>query len=279
MQWHTINYGAPEAPVQFVASIQAIGLAVLREVPTPANLIAAVYQDWETFFQSSEKYSYQFDSAIQSGYFPFQSETAKGSHQPDLKEFFHLYEWTTLPLGMGDRTWQLFHRLRAVAETLLAWLEQGLPPAERLRLITPLSEMIQASTQTLLRPIHYPPLSEGIASSAVRAAAHEDINLITLLPAATATGLEVQTEKGEWIAVPNQPGEVIVNVGDMLQLATGGFYRSTSHRVVNPVGEASGQSRFSMPLFLHPRAEVLLTPEVTAADYLKARLKALGLLS
>jgi isopenicillin N synthase-like dioxygenase len=279
MQWHTINYGAPEAPVQFVASIQAIGFAVLREVPTPANLIAAVYQDWATFFQSSEKYAYQFDPAIQSGYFPFQSETAKGSHQPDLKEFFHLYEWTTLPLGMGDRTWQLFRQLRAVAETLLEWLEQGLPQEERLRLITPLSEMIQASTQTLLRPIHYPPLPEGIASSAVRAAAHEDINLITLLPAATATGLEVQTEEGEWIAVPNQPGEVIVNVGDMLQLATGSFYRSTSHRVVNPVGEAVGQSRFSMPLFLHPRAEVLLNPEVTAADYLKTRLKALGLLS
>jgi isopenicillin N synthase-like dioxygenase len=279
MQWHTINYGAPEAPVQFVASIQAIGFAVLREVPTPANLIAAVYQDWATFFQSSEKYAYQFDPAIQSGYFPFQSETAKGSHQPDLKEFFHLYEWTTLPLGMGDRTWQLFRQLRVVAETLLEWLEQGLPQEERLRLITPLSEMIQASTQTLLRPIHYPPLPEGIASSAVRAAAHEDINLITLLPAATATGLEVQTEEGEWIAVPNQSGEVIVNVGDMLQLATGSFYRSTSHRVVNPVGEAVGQSRFSMPLFLHPRAEVLLNPEVTAADYLKARLKALGLLS
>jgi isopenicillin N synthase-like dioxygenase len=279
MQWHTIDYCAPEAPSQLVASIRAIGFAVLREVPVPGDLMMAVYQDWEAFFRSSKKFAYEFDPAIQSGYFPFQSETAKGNHRPDLKEFFHLYERTTLPLGMSDRTWQLFHRLRAVAETLLEWLEQGLPQSERLRLITPLSDMIRASTQTLLRPIHYPPLPEGVASSAVRAAAHEDINLITLLPAATATGLEVQTEAGEWIAVPNQTGEVIVNVGDMLELATGGFYRSTSHRVVNPVDEAVGRSRFSMLLFLHPRAEVRLTPEITADDYLKARLKVLGLLS
>ncbi|WP_404791120.1 2OG-Fe(II) oxygenase family protein [Altericista sp. CCNU0014] len=276
MEWHAIDYCAPEAPSQFVASIREIGFAVLREIPVTASFIAAVYRDWEAFFLSSEKYAYQFDPAIQSGYFPFQSETAKGNDRPDLKEFFHLYEWTELPSGMSDRTWQLFHRLRAVAETLLEWLEQGLPPQVRRQLLTPLSDTIRASTQTLLRPIHYPPLPRA-ANGALRAAAHEDINLITLLPAATATGLEVQAESGEWIGVPNRAGEAIVNVGDMLQLATGGFYRSTSHRVVNPTGEASQRSRFSMPLFLHPRPEIHLTPDITADDYLKARLKALGL--
>lgn len=285
MPWPKIYYPDPEAPRQLVASIRETGFAVLSEVPIPAVLIAQVYREWETFFQSPRKYMYLFDPAIQSGYFPFRSETAKGQSQPDLKEFFHLYEWTALPHGMSDHTWQLFHQLRGMAEIILGWLEQGLPEAERLRLSTPLSAMIRASSQTLLRPIHYPPLPANLPNGSVRAAAHEDINLVTLLPAATAVGLEVQTHHGKWVAIPSQAGDVIVNVGDMLDLATAGFYRSTSHRVVNPAEEEGGQtlgvkrSRFSLPLFLHPRPEVVLAPNVTAADYLNARLKDLGLLS
>ena len=109
----------------------------------------------------------------------------------------------------------------------------------------------------------------------MRAAAHEDINLITILPAANEAGLQVVNAEGKWIAVPGDFGALIVNVGDMLQEATGGFYRSTTHRVVNPTGEAAKRSRISMPLFLHPRRDVVLSERHTADSYLQERLREL----
>jgi isopenicillin N synthase-like dioxygenase len=112
----------------------------------------------------------------------------------------------------------------------------------------------------------------------VRAAAHTDINLITLLPVATAPGLEVQDLEGNWWAVPYAPESIIVNVGDMLQYATQGYYRSTYHRVVNPDSEDQGRSRYSMPLFLHPSSEIVLSGNKTAKEFLQERLIEIGLL-
>ena len=112
----------------------------------------------------------------------------------------------------------------------------------------------------------------------MRAAAHEDINLITLLPAATAPGLEVLDTQGRWHSVKCDPGTIAINAGDMLQMASCGFFKSTTHRVVNPRGPEARLPRYSMPLFLHPRAEVRLSAEHTAKSYLEERLRELGLL-
>ncbi len=178
---------------------------------------------------------------------------------------------------MSDRSWQLFNCLVHLAEELLGWFEQALPVEIQSQLTMPLSAMIADSQETLMRPIHYPPLTEAETTGSVRAAAHADINLITLLPAATAIGLEVQDNQGQWHQVPGYKDDLVVNAGDMLQLATQGYYRSTAHRVINPSGEAAKQSRYSMPLFLHARPEVLLAG-VTAQSYLQERLKEIGLL-
>ena len=142
----------------------------------------------------------------------------------------------------------------------------------------PLSAMIADSPETLMRPLHYPPLAGPLPPGSVRAAAHEDINLITLLPIATAPGLEILDPQGCWTTVPGDSGDLIINVGDMLALASHGHYRSTTHRVVNPVGTAAQRSRFSLPLFLHPRREVVLAGPITAHTYLLERLRELGLL-
>ncbi len=122
-------------------------------------------------------------------------------------------------------------------------------------------------------------MPKHVPEGAIRAAAHEDINLITLLPAATATGLEILDNQGNWHEVPCTMGDLVVNVGDMLQLASQGYYRSTTHRVVNPVGALVGRSRYSMPLFLHPRPEVILADGVTAKSYLQKRLREIGLVN
>ena len=141
----------------------------------------------------------------------------------------------------------------------------------------PLRRMVEGSPQTLFRILHYPPLAGDEEAGAVRAAAHEDINLITLLVAATAPGLQVQDAGGRWLDVPADPGSVVVNSGDMLAMASGGHYRSTTHRVVNPAGEESRRSRLSMPLFLHPWPEVRLSATHTAREYLDERLREIGL--
>jgi isopenicillin N synthase-like dioxygenase len=137
--------------------------------------------------------------------------------------------------------------------------------------------MVDGSAQTLLRVLHYPPLGGDEEEGAVRAAAHEDINLITLLVAATAPGLQLRDARGDWHDVPADPGTIVVNAGDMLQMATDGHYRSTSHRVVNPPAREASRSRLSMPLFLHPRKEVRLSDRHTAGSYLEERLREIGL--
>jgi isopenicillin N synthase-like dioxygenase len=139
--------------------------------------------------------------------------------------------------------------------------------------------MIAASPQTLMRILHYPPLSADVPQGSVRAAAHEDVNLITLLPAATATGLEIQDIHGNWHPVPGNPGDIVVNVGDMMQLVSQGYYHSTTHRVVNPPADIATQSRYSMPLFLHPHPDVMLAGQITAKDFLQQRLREIGLLA
>ena len=140
----------------------------------------------------------------------------------------------------------------------------------------PLSNMIMDTPNTLLRILHYPPFNGTEEPGAIRAAAHEDINLLTILPAANEPGLQVQAQDGQWLDVPGDFGHLIVNIGDMLQEASQGYFPSTSHRVINPTGVNSGKSRISLPLFLHPRSEVVLSKNHTQASYLLERLKELG---
>lgn len=273
-----IDYQDPAAPQEFALSLHQIGFAVLGNPPIPQRLVAETYGEWQHFFNSEQKYDYRFDPKRQSGYFPFRTEKAKDHSCPDLKEFFHLYRWSELPAGLSDRSWQLFNCLVELAEVLLNWVEQTLPPNIQSQLTIPLSTMIADSQETLLRLIHYPPLQGTALADSIRAAAHKDVNLITLLPAATTIGLEVQDNQGNWYQVLGDPEDLIVNVGDMLHLATGGYYRSTAHRVINPRGSGAKQSRFSMPLFLHPRSEVILAEGITAHSYLQERLRKIGLL-
>ena len=137
--------------------------------------------------------------------------------------------------------------------------------------------MVKNSNQTLMRILHYPPLTGNEDKNAVRASAHGDINLLTILVAASQSGLQVQDTQGNWLDVPVDPGMLAINIGDMLQEATNGFYKSTMHRVINPTCEKKFVSRYSIPLFLHARPEVVLSDRYTAGEYLNERLRALGI--
>lgn len=275
----SVRYSDPKAPELFARSIRETGFAVITEHPIPLGLIADTYADWASFFASGEKHEHTFDPAVQAGYFPFKTEKAKGYSIFDLKEFYHYYpNRTVLPQSVEKGTVELYARLSLMAAELLGWIDDNTPADVKSKFSMPLRNMIDGSNETLLRILHYPPLTGSEEDGAIRAAAHEDINLITLLPAATAPGLQVRDTAGAWHEVECNPGAIVINAGDMLQMASGGYYISTTHRVVNPRGEAAKQSRFSMPLFLHPEASVKLSSTHTASHYLKERLAEIGLL-
>lgn len=276
----TIDYGSPEAPSLFDRSLRTTGFAVIKNHPVSATLMKEFYSEWALFFRDPAKFDYRFDPVQQSGYFPFQMENAKNSPYKDLKEFFHIYPSTPLPKGIGPSSHAVKSQLTSLASEMLHWLDLELPTSIRQELSMPLSKMIEESPTTLLRVLHYPPIPESAGSPGsgpIRAGAHEDINLITLLPAATMPGLQVRDLNQQWHDVPCDPGTIVVNSGDMLQLATQGYYPSTTHRVINPTGEEALESRYSTPLFLHPRPEVVLWNGLTAGEYLHQRLVEIGL--
>jgi len=274
-----VSYGSAEAGERLTSSLKQSGFAVLADHPIPPELVRETYREWERFFADPGKHDYTFDPKAQDGYFPYLSENAKGRTQKDLKEFFHVYPNTRLPEGVSDRTRALYDSLSGLAGELLTLIEDHIPDEARACLSMPLREMVDGSPRILLRILNYPPLTGDEEQGAIRAAAHEDINLITLLVAATEPGLQVRDTRGAWHDVPCDPGNVVINAGDMLQMATGGFFRSTSHRVVNPAGESAARSRLSMPLFLHPWPKVRLSDTHTAGSYLEERLREIGLKS
>ncbi|PIR22069.1 MAG: 2OG-Fe(II) oxygenase [Deltaproteobacteria bacterium CG11_big_fil_rev_8_21_14_0_20_45_16] len=261
----------------FVESCRSTGFAVVTNHPIKRGLVDAVYAEWKEFFASDSKFDYLFNKDTQAGYFPFKSENAKGYSQKDLKEFFHVYEGQPFPAQLSKKTFELRMQLFELGQSLLRWLDEGTPPEVREHYSMPLDQMALGSKKNLFRIIHYPPLTGVEDAGAVRAAAHEDINLITLLPASTAMGLQVKDLAGDWHDVLGNYGDVVVNVGDMLQMASQNYFRSTTHQVVNPKAEAARGSRFSMPLFIHPYPEVKLSAQHTAASYLDERLSEIGL--
>lgn len=280
MQVKVIDFNSENASLEFAAGLHEIGFAVVANHPISQVLIDQAYADWYAFFRGDEKMKneFLFDSKTHDGYVSTElSETAKGNTVKDLKEFYHYYPGKRCPKQCAKVTEALEAQMESLAKTLLSWVEKHSPEAVKANYSMPLSEMIKNSDHTLLRLIHYPPLTGNEPEGAVRAAAHEDINLLTVLPAATAEGLQVQDNEGNWLDVPVNSGWIVVNIGDMLAEASNHYFPSTSHRVINPTGESAKEPRLSMPLFLHPRDEVKLSDRHTAGSYRAERFAELGL--
>lgn len=264
-----------------------------------------LYQAVEKIFSLPEKTKQQYEVpglGGQRGYTSKGKEHAKGRSVGDLKEFYQVGQTVVgeeLPKDVyPDNVWpQEVPEFEAATQHAYRTLEHA--GREILRAIALYLELPEDyfdakihNGNSILRAIHYFPLDpEAIDPEAVRSAAHEDINLITLLMGASAEGLQVQTREGEWVAITAVPEAVVVNVGDMLQRLTNNKLRSTTHRVVNPPREKMNTSRYSIPFFLHPRAEMDLTcldscvseetprqyRDMTAGEYLEERLREIGL--
>lgn len=274
-----VDMFSAEAEMAFVETLRRTGFAVLRNPPLDAARMERMAKDWRDFFLGEDKWNYlaeETPSGNSSGFIPPDvSETAVGHDRKDLKEFFHIVPETILPARLADDAAEHLDEARKLGKLLLGWLDihcgSALPPDLRGQLAESLSP-----SDSLLRILHYPPLTGDEPADAVRAAAHEDINLITLLPVSAEPGLQVLGRDGQWMDVPGRPGDVIVNSGDMLQEASSRRLPSTSHRVINPPDADSNLSRISMPYFIAPDLDIRLSKHHTAGSYLKERLNLLA---
>lgn len=265
-----------DAPARFTEALADTGFAVLDHAPLPLESVFELRRAWDTFFAGDGKDRFLPAAGSQDGYHPMSSrETALGATAADLKEFFHWYPWGCQPDGVTDASQRFFTAGCSLAETLLDWLDLHLGDRLDQPLPQSLRSMLSGSRRTLLRLAHYPALPAGQVPGAMRAAPHEDINLITVLPAADAPGLQVLGRDGRWMDVPDDAGSITINAGDMLQLVTGGVVRSATHRVANPTGPGAWSSRLSTPLFIQPADDVELIPGTTAFMFQAERLRAI----
>ena len=283
---------------------QEIGFVALKNHFLDDKLVGTLYGEVKNFFELplETKHKYEIpEIAGQRGYVSFGKESAKGKKEGDLKEFWHFGQYvedddkrrSEYPENINVEELPAFN---IVGKETFQMLEKtGTYVLRALALFLELDEFyfddFVHNGNSILRPIHYPPITSE-PKNAVRAAAHGDINLITLLMGAHGKGLQVQDNEGNWHDAMAKPDELVINVGDMLARHTNNRLKSTIHRVVNPPRELWGTSRYSIPFFMHPVSEMSLNSldscitdenpkgfeDINAGDFLNERLVELGLI-
>jgi isopenicillin N synthase-like dioxygenase len=253
---------------KFIGSVLNTGFAVVTHHGIDFDLIKDVQDVWRHFFNQppaiKERFANPNDPNM--GYIGFGKEKAVGATKADLKEWYHWRPGNNLiPSDAAALTQKLYYLLEAHLAPQLLQALNGLGSDMNYK------EVCQGSNNTLMRSLYYPALNTlDYEKGAVRSSAHQDINFLTLLVAASAPGLQVLDKNEKWHAVPFEENCIVVNVGDSLQLASGGMLKSTTHRVTNPANSSS--DRISIPLFVHPHGDTILAPGVTAQQFLDQRL-------
>ena len=295
--------GDAETRAEFQAALfegfKYFGFIILKEHGVDREMLARAYDLSRAFFDltEGEKLGYNAGPDGQRGYTPFGREHAKDSSFPDLKEFWHVgrefeagspladiyppNQWPDNPVGFRETFIRLYDSLEEAGLVMLEAL------APTLGVETDYFRAMATNGNSILRLLHYPPVPDDADPNCIRAAAHEDINLITILVAANGAGLELLDRNGEWLPVETDPDNLIVDAGDMLARICNDVIPATTHRVVNPSGP--NVSRYSMPFFMHPHSDALLSclescknagakyPDITAGAFLQQRLEEIGL--
>lgn len=281
--------------------IKDYGFIVLKDHDVDQSLFDEAYEILAQFYKlpTEVKMKYAGAAGGQRGYTPFGKEHAKDSPVMDLKEFWHVGREVAATHKFAkyypNNVWpDEVPRFKTVFSQLYKSLDEA-GRAMLQALTFPLEvpqnyfDYMVEDGNSILRLLHYPPIPAGTDPRCLRAAPHEDINLITILPAATTSGLQLKDRDGTWLDVDGQPGELIVDAGDMLSRATNEVIPSTTHQVINNP-EAGSKSRYSMPFFMHPHPEAILScipsckgdgakyPDISSHDFLMQRLREIGLL-
>lgn len=296
--------GSPEEQVKFVDTLmfglKEYGFVILNDHTVDQKKVDEAYDMVKQFFALpvEKKNEYQGENGGQRGYTPFGMEHAKDSEHPDLKEFWHVgrelsadsqYKgiypeniWPSEVPGFKEKFIDLYESMDATANVLLEAIGKGLDVPEGF-----FADMVKDGN-SILRTIHYPPTDGHDTTNSIRAGAHEDINLITMLVGATSSGLQLLDRDGTWLNVDSKPGQLVVDSGDMMARLTNNVLPATTHRVINP--DNSGEERYSMPYFVHPHSKASLAclescigegkkwDDITAGDFLNQRLREIGLI-
>ena len=293
------THGDAAAREQFcadvAAALQDYGFIVLTDHGIESRLLDAAYSQCAQLFALEPATKARYRAGLR-GYTPFGTEHAKNSQHADLKEFWQIGREppvSSRDVSLGPNIWpselpgfrtvisQLFSSLDAIAGLVL----RALAPA--LSLPSDHFEAMTRSGNSILRLIHYPPVPVDADPAALRSAAHEDINFLTVLVAARGAGLQLLDRDGSWLAVDTEPRNLIVDSGDMLARLTNDVIPATTHRVVNPAGP--NVSRYSMPFFMHPSDSTSLAclpscvgtgakyPAISAGEFLAQRVREIGL--
>ncbi len=294
----------------FFVGLKEYGFIVLKDHPVPDALLNNAYALLEQLFEleTAAKMKYALkENGFQRGYTPFGTEHAKDSPVMDLKEFWHVGR----DLQEGHRYSDIYPKNVWPAEIqefqpVMSKIYRSLDEAGKVMLEALTFSLdlprdyftrMMSEGNSILRLLHYPPIPEGVDPRCVRAAPHEDINLITILVAATSSGLQLKDRDGKWLSVDSDPNSLIVDAGDMLARLTNDVIPSTTHQVVNPDDGTNGH-RYSMPFFIHPNPDAMLTclascrdaagtgyngqgekyAPITSQDFLMQRLREIGLL-
>lgn len=269
MEVKVANLRSNDFEKDLIDSVLNTGFVVVTHHGISDELIRNAQQGWREFFLEDPLLKNLFRNTKDEnmGYKGMRTEKAVGATKPDLKEFFHWKPGQSMPSTVWQSTLYLFHQLEDVAGKILRVIDDE---NKRQGEYTNYADDCYQSDNTILRTLYYPAMDFDSDPGAVRAAAHEDINHITLLVAASAPGLQVMDKANKWHDVPHEENSIVVNIGDMLQLASKGKYQSTTHRVINPTN--GREDRISMPLFVHPHSHTLLAPGKTAGQFLEERI-------
>jgi isopenicillin N synthase-like dioxygenase len=315
MEIKTVDYldyisGDPKRKASFIKQLgdafSEIGFAIVANHGVSEDLKSRLFDVVDRYFQQPEDVKLKdedLNNGGQRGFISKGRETAKGHSVPDLKEFYHVGQevtdgdpikseypdniWPTAIPEFQEITMEVFRTFEKTGRDLLRAIAVYLDLEENY-----FDNKIH-NGNSILRLLHYYPVenADQIPAGAVRAGAHEDINLITLLMGGSARGLQALKKDGEWLNVSPEPGQIVINMGDMLQRLTNGRLRSTTHRVITLSGDDYKKPRFSTPFFLHPRSDMDLTclpsciseenpkqfSDMTAGQYLEERILELGL--
>ena len=283
------------------SGLKDYGFIVLVDHPVDYKLTQKAYELIHEFFQLPVETKRQYvckEGGGQRGYTAFGVEHAKNSQFPDLKEFWHVGRdslvnpefqkyfpeniWPNEIKGFKETFLGLYNALDTTSVVIMDALGMALDlPQDYFRTML-------RDGNSIMRPIHYPPLGPEAPANCVRSAAHEDINLITVMVGATTSGLELLDRDGKWLPVHNNDKQLVIDSGDMLSRLTNDIIPATTHRVVNPDNASS--NRYSMPFFVHPNPDTVLScvpscrgagekyPPINSHEWLMIRLKEIGLL-
>lgn len=263
-----------DAAVKFSQSLHENKFALIKSDLFTSEDLATFYEEWRRFFRSDieEKHHYLFDEVKEHGYFPVNLERARIAKETGHKEVYHYFPTGNNPSATQESSYKIYMTLLLISQTILQWLDISTPEEITSNFPLPLSSSLDIQLYTLLRVLYHP-ADDAKTTNVIRTIEHEDRSLLTLLPSATAPGLEIKNSRGEWVSVEGREDSVLVISGHLLEIYSRGYYQPITHRVINSRNDIRAGERISSVLFVHPKPDIILPNGLSVIGFFHEREK------